>query len=127
MVIFKLALISVLGVSATALSCYSLDPYSNVVEVKHNQKFCYSLFSPSDNSASHGGQTVHPAKASELWHIESPNDCFEKIIKAVDAERSLYICKCYENMCNYPFTFREFAARNYTIKPDYYNLVNGAI
>ncbi|UMM44436.1 hypothetical protein L5515_019586 [Caenorhabditis briggsae] len=110
-----------------ALSCYSLSPYSNVVEVKHHQRFCYSLFSPSENSASHGGQTVHPAKASKLWHLESSKDCVEKIIKAVEAERSLYICKCYENMCNYPFSFREFAARNFTIKPDYSHLVNGAI
>ncbi|CAP28666.2 Protein CBG08933 [Caenorhabditis briggsae] len=92
MVIFKLALISILGASAMALSCYSLSPYSNVVEVKHHQRFCYSLFSPSENSASHGGQTVHPAKASKLWHLESSKDCVEKIIKAVEAERSLYIC-----------------------------------
>ncbi|CAP20527.1 Protein CBG23761 [Caenorhabditis briggsae] len=127
MLIFKLAIISMLGAVAMGLSCHSLDRYTNVVDVKHHQRFCYSIYNPAESSSAHGGQSIHPSRAAKMWHVTSNKDCELQKMNAFGEKYNVYVCTCFANMCNYPFSYYEFKARNYTIAPDYYNLVNGAL
>ncbi|PIC21876.1 hypothetical protein B9Z55_026557 [Caenorhabditis nigoni] len=127
MIVFKLAIISMLGAVATGLSCYSLDRYSKIATIKHQQKFCYSLYFPEVPSAAHGGQSIHPSRAAKMWHVDNKKDCELQKTNAFGDVCEMYVCVCYSSMCNFPFSFEEFESRNFTISPNYSKLVNGAV
>ncbi|CAO4387654.1 unnamed protein product [Caenorhabditis nigoni] len=105
------------------LMCYGFNSYQNVVETLHHRKFCTAVFQVSDGSAAFGGGERHPRRIPNIVSMEEGKDCvFQTVESNLGIPASdMIICYCFTHFCNFPFSFNEFQARNYTLKPSYGN------
>ncbi|CAO4386010.1 unnamed protein product [Caenorhabditis nigoni] len=108
--------------TVSGLSCYGYDDYFAVVETVHHRKFCTAIYEVSDGSGSFGGGERHPSRIPNIVNMTKGDDCVlqhvESNLKGVPSS-DIWLCYCFENMCNYPFTWKEFVGRGHTLKPKY--------
>ncbi|ULT81499.1 hypothetical protein L3Y34_011442 [Caenorhabditis briggsae] len=103
------------------ISCYGYNDYQEVVETLHHRKFCTAVYEVSDGTGAFGGGERHPSRIPNVVNMTKGNDCVMQHVQSNLGIPSsdMWLCYCYTEMCNYPFTWKEFVSRGYTLKPTY--------
>ncbi|CAP34671.1 Protein CBG16804 [Caenorhabditis briggsae] len=112
----KLLLTIFLASSALCLTCYKKDRYIDMVDVIHHQKFCWSFYVPEERTVTLGGHYIHTNSTAKVWNTENGEDCRLEKMVSFEEEYNMYVCLCLTDRCNWPFSYKEFAARNFSIK-----------
>ncbi|ULT85124.1 hypothetical protein L5515_019503 [Caenorhabditis briggsae] len=100
-----------------SLKCYYYDELTKEKFIEHGRTECYARYDFSMKNAYFGGtrRQYVPNK-----HRNSTEHCADFIdIHINGTARPVYICYCFEDYCNFPFTFNEFVARGRTLQPFY--------
>ncbi|CAO4387911.1 unnamed protein product [Caenorhabditis nigoni] len=115
-------LLSLASSTAIGLSCYEYNDYDDVVETVHHRKFCTAAYDVFDGIGTFGGGERHPSHVPNIVNMSKGNDCvFQHVnsnLKGVPSS-DMWLCYCFSNMCNFPFTWKEFVSRGHTLKPKY--------
>ncbi|CAP32693.1 Protein CBG14005 [Caenorhabditis briggsae] len=114
-------LLSLSAAPSFGISCYGYNDYQEVVETLHHRKFCIAVYEVSDGTGAFGGGERHPSRIPNIVNMTKGNDCVMQHVQSNLGIPSsdMWLCYCYTEMCNYPFTWKEFVSRGYTLKPTY--------
>ncbi|CAO4387919.1 unnamed protein product [Caenorhabditis nigoni] len=117
-----LLLLSLAASTAVGLSCYGYTDYHQYVETLHHRTFCSAVYQALDGTAVFGGGDRHPSHVPKIVNMTKGSDC---VLEHVDNSKygypssDMWNCYCFSDMCNYPFTFKEFERRGHTLKPTF--------
>ncbi|PIC13557.1 hypothetical protein B9Z55_027670 [Caenorhabditis nigoni] len=115
-------LLSLSTAPSFGLSCYGYTDYHEVVETVHHRKFCTAVYQISDGTGAFGGGERHPSRIPNIVNMAKGNDCVMQHVQSYvkgTPSTDMWLCYCHTEMCNYPFTWKEFVSRGYTLKPTY--------
>ncbi|PIC32342.1 hypothetical protein B9Z55_012709 [Caenorhabditis nigoni] len=106
---------------SVGISCYGYNDYQEVVETLHHRKFCTAVYEVSDGTGAFGGGERHPSRVPNIRNMTKGNDCVMQHVNSNLGIPSsdMWLCYCFTEMCNYPFTWKEFVSRGHTLKPTY--------
>ncbi|UMM44338.1 hypothetical protein L5515_019501 [Caenorhabditis briggsae] len=115
-----LLILAILPVSI-CLMCYGYNNYEEAVTTLHHRKFCTAVYSVHDGIGVFGGGERHPSRIPNIVELKDDHDCvFQTVESNFGIPASDYwLCYCFTNLCNFPFSYSEFKARNFTLKPTY--------
>uniref|UniRef100_A0A1I7U9Z9 Glycoprotein 120 n=1 Tax=Caenorhabditis tropicalis TaxID=1561998 RepID=A0A1I7U9Z9_9PELO len=123
MVLFLPIFLSIISLikGASSLDCYKYTGYENRVVVKPNNTHCTAFFETATGDATFSGAHRTPDKMTETIKKMRGRDCRHEKHRNHNGEPFIhvYICLCFTPMCNFPFTYEEFAFRGFTIAPTY--------
>ncbi|EFO95857.1 hypothetical protein GCK72_026006 [Caenorhabditis remanei] len=101
-----------------SLSCYRVSSIENgIVE---NKSMCTAYYETVSGEAAFGGANVTPAfRQKAKFNFDLEEDCQLQRVKLIDGSgyTGIWACFCATPMCNYPFSYAEFASRGHTLRP----------
>ncbi|EGT53690.1 hypothetical protein CAEBREN_17267 [Caenorhabditis brenneri] len=115
-----IVLILNLALPVLGISCYGYNAYSNTQSVQHNKSFCTAFYEVANGQGTFSGADRDPVKTEKLkWDFNLGKDCqMQKHRLHEDEEfQIVYTCFCFTPMCNFPFSYKEFEARGFTLAP----------
>ncbi|CAO4386042.1 unnamed protein product [Caenorhabditis nigoni] len=116
MLVFKLLLTIFIASPTLSLTCYKKDRYIEMVDVIHHQKFCWSFYVPEERTVTLGGHHYPPNATAKVWDTTKGSDCRLEKMVSFEEEYNMYVCLCLTDRCNWPFSYKEFTTRNFSIK-----------
>ncbi|PIC21838.1 hypothetical protein B9Z55_026530 [Caenorhabditis nigoni] len=114
-----LVLVAFLASPTLGLSCYGYNAYDGVFKTLHHRTFCTSVFDVATGTEAFGGGERHPSKVAAIANMPKGQDCVLQDMPSRFGLPSaqMWMCYCFSEMCNFPLSMAEFAARGHTIKP----------
>ncbi|PIC21706.1 hypothetical protein B9Z55_026448 [Caenorhabditis nigoni] len=100
-----------------SLKCYYYDELTKEKSIEHGRTECYARYDFSAKNGYFGGTRRHNV---DIKYRNSTEHCEDMMdIHLNGTARPVYICYCFKDYCNFPFTFNEFVARGRTLQPFY--------
>ncbi|CAL2049720.1 unnamed protein product [Caenorhabditis brenneri] len=109
-----------LAVPAVGISCYGYNAYTNQPTTQHNKSFCTAFYEVANGQGTFSGADRDPLKTEKLkWDFNQGTDCQMQKQRMHEGEewQVVYTCFCFTPMCNFPFSFKEFETRGFTLAP----------
>ncbi|CAL2049627.1 unnamed protein product [Caenorhabditis brenneri] len=103
-----------------ALSCYHYTNADESLTVVHNKSYCTSDFFEEFKNASFTGAGIQidGVKYPSTDKIGTEPFCTKALANEKDgSDWKRHMCYCFQEYCNYPFTYSEFVFRGFTISP----------
>ncbi|CAL2050782.1 unnamed protein product [Caenorhabditis brenneri] len=109
-----------LALPVFGISCYAIRGYDNLQTVVHNKSFCTAYYEVANGEGTFYGVDRDPIKTDQLkWDFNLGKDCQLQKHRLNEKEEMVvvYQCICFTQMCNFPFSYKEFEARGFTLAP----------